>query len=136
MKIVASYEAPKRCEIYDRKMKLHFEIISPAGVTPDKGNPLIKKLQEKLEAFVYEKGYIHARIIDVDDFEAEQRNPNLVVGRWDLIKWHVVDSNPNESERVYKYNNEILPELASRLEEFRFTHYNTTIHVTQIRLYN
>lgn len=136
LKIVASYTAPGRCELYERKMKLHFEITSSAGVTPDKGNPLIKKLQEALNNFVYEKDFIKARIIDVDDFEVEQKNPNLVIGRWDLIKWHVVDSDPVESRRVYRYNNEILPELALLLKGLKFSHYNTFIEVREVRLYN
>lgn len=129
LKIVANYEAPKHCEIYDFHQKLHFQITSSGGVTPDKGNPLIKRLQEALENYVYHEGCIKATILDVDDFSCEQRNPNLVEGHWDVVEWHVYDKDPSEERRVFRYNNEIKALLYSLLMKLKFSHYKTTIQV-------
>ena len=129
LKIVASYEAPRHCEIYTLYQKVHFEITSLGTLTPDQGNPLIEKLFQALKTYVYEEGTVKATIIDVDEFECRQENTKLAKGLWELVRWHVFDKDPDESRRVYRFNNEIKGLLYSLLMKLKFSHYNATIKV-------
>jgi len=109
-------------------MKLFFEISGPE-ITPDKANLLIKQLREKLEITIFEKDNVKGRVDDVDNFSCQQINPNLVRGRYDSIRWELVNNSPNW---VDDYNNTMKPRLAKLLKSIEFKKYKTILRVVEI----
>lgn len=120
-------------ERYDVLMKVHFSITG-TEVTPSRGDPLVKKLLDKLRDYVYEWSTIVARIIDVDveQLTVSQINQNLAEGVFGLVHWDIIDSDPDLNRRVFVFNNSIKNRLAKELMELEFKHYTTKISVTKI----
>lgn len=118
-------------DVYEVMMKIHYQI-SGKTVTPAEGDPLVYRLKKKLEGLTFKEGTISARVIDVDEPFAFQVNPSLVEGNFQILKWSVVDKNPNDAERVYNFNNVIKAKLASLLVPISILENGVILAVTNV----
>jgi len=118
---------------YSLVRKVNFVLFDPLGISPNKGNVLIRKMRKALEDFRLDGacgGHVKMFGVIVDpEVEIWQHNPNMVHGEWE-IRVEMVDTN-EDNGAIERWNNVTHGVLGKELCQLRFSRYKTLIKIVE-----
>jgi len=112
---------------YSFSLEPKFVAFDPNGISPNKANVLIKKLRKALADFKFKDGYVSAYVTVIDEFEVDQKNPNMLWGSWKL-RVEMMDLNTDNGS-VGRFNNSNDRLLQKALCQLVFHKYQTIIKI-------
>ncbi len=104
-----------------------FCCFDPNGASPQKVNPLIRKMHKALANFKLEDGYVKGYVVVIDEFEHWQKSPNLLLGSWKL-RLEILDLN-SDSGATGRFNVSNDLGFGKAITSLAFTKYQTIIKI-------
>lgn len=100
-----------------------------APISPERLNPLIEQLADKLQKYVFYGRTITARLIDLDEPFNSGFTPLECRGGWTLVRFDVIDASSDDGIRSRNYNDYIRGAITRDLWKIKLSHYKTTLKI-------
>lgn len=119
---------------YDLYGKIRWQMTGTksAPITPEKANPLIQELADRLQNYVFQQGTVKGVLIDLDDAFNLGFTDLECRGGWDIARFDMIDSSDYEDVRAQNYNNVVRVGISRELQSWELSHYKTVLRISKV----